>query len=364
MRMQYLRRTAAVSLSGITMLALVAGCGSGESSDATTTGGKTVQIDVGTGKPIEVTTTKPRVGLLWTSGNQFLQTFEKGAKDEAAKRGIDLTVLDSKFDPVRQMQQAQNALQQERYDALIVVPLDGNTMCPVLSKQAPEAGIPVVTTIVPMCNRITKPEGDPLWSPGTLAHSGFQGTVDSHRSWLNEVNERMGPGRHPVALLLGPPLIAGTIATVEALEQAREANEIPNLDVKFQYNTDYTTPDGLAKTQTLLQAHPEVDAVLSTYADITVGAVRAVKSAGVEGRVKVFDQGATGQTLELVKSGDVEMTTAAYPYTYGVNAVKAIADAFEGKEVQRWYGAYTQGSKLGDPLVIDAENIARYKPEY
>jgi ribose transport system substrate-binding protein len=362
-------RRLVAAMSVVAALALVAGCGDSSDDDAGSggnggNGGRAVQIDVGTGTPIEVNTSKPHIGMLWTSGNLFLQAFEKGAKDEAERRGVELTVLDSKFDPVRQSQQAQNALQQKQYDGLVVVPLDGNTMCPVLSRQAPSEGIPVVTAVVPMCNRIRNPEGDELWSPGTVAHSGFQVTVDSAVAWYKEVARRMGPGRHTVALLLGPPLIAGTISSLEGLRQVLEANEVPNLDIKYQVNTDYTTPDGLARTQTLLQAHPEIEAILSTYSDITIGAVRAVKAAGREDEVRVFDQGATGQTLAGVRAGDIEFTTAAYPYTYGVNAVKALVDAFEGKESERWYGAYVQGSTLGNPLVIDQDSIDEYRPEY
>lgn len=347
-------------------LALLAGCGdsSEDKGDGGSGSGRAVQIDVGTGTPVKSDTTKPHIGMLWTSGNLFLQAFEKGAKDEAKRRGVELTVLDAKFDPVRQMQQAQNALQQKQYDALVVVPLDGNTMCPVLTRNAPSEGIPVVTAVVPMCNRIRNPEGDELWSPGTVAHSGFQVTVDSAVAWYKEVARRLGPGRHTVALLLGPPLIAGTISSLEGLRQVLAENGVSNLDFKYQVNTDYTTPDGLARTQTLLQAHPEIDAVLSTYSDITVGAVRAVQAADLSDSVKVFDQGATGQTLDLVRSGDIEMTTAAHPYTYGVNAVKALVDAFEGKESERWYGAYVQGSEHGNPLVIDKDNIDAFRPEY
>src|SRR4051794_8467415 len=85
--------------------ALLTGCGGGSSSssgDSSTSGSEKVSIDVGNGTPIEVTKGKPKVALLWTSGNLFLDSFERAAKAEASARGIDLTVLDSKFDPDRQ----------------------------------------------------------------------------------------------------------------------------------------------------------------------------------------------------------------------------------------------------------------------
>lgn len=361
-----MRRLTVVLCLGLALCAgvLFAGCGSSKSTDTSGGGGKKISIDIGTGKPIEVTSGKPKVALLWTSGNLFLQAFHDAAVAEASKRGIDLTVLDSKFDPVRQLQQAQNVLQQKRYNALITIPLDGNTMCPVLTKQAPAAGIPVVTAVVPMCNRVSNHEGDPMWSPGTVSHVGFTATVDANEAMYKEVAKRVGPGQHTAALLVGPPLIAGSIASIAALKDLQSKGGAPNLDVKYTIDTDFTTPDGFAKTQTLLQAHPEIDTIMTIYSDITVGAIKAIKAAGLEGKVKVYDQGASAQSLAAVKAGDLEMTTAFYPATYGREAVDAIADAFEGKKVDRWYGAYTQGSTFGNPLIIDKTNVDTYKPEY
>lgn len=369
MRMRRLRVVSCLALVALLALVAFAGCGSDESSssdDSGSSSARTVSIDVGTGTPIEVDTDKPKIGMLWTSGNLFLQAFEKGAKEEAERRGVDLTVLDSKFDAVRQMQQAQNVLQQKKFDALIVVPLDGNALCPVMTRQAPEQGIPVVSAVVAMCNRGTKPEGDEIWSPGTIAHSGQQITLDAGRSFYKAVNERVGSDgrRHVAALVMGPPLIVGTIASEKSLEQVEEAGEIPNLDVKYRVNTDYTTPDGLARVQTLLQAHPEIDTIMSTYSDITVGAIKAVQAAGLSDKVKVYDQGASGQSLAAIKAGDLELTTATNPFSFGVSAVKAVVDAFEGKRVERWHGGYGPGSRFGNPLVIDRSNVDDYRPEY
>jgi ribose transport system substrate-binding protein len=365
-----MRKRTIVQLAVLAVVASVAlGCGGsndggGNGSSATSASAERVLVDVGNGKPIEVDRGKPNVAMLWTSGNLFLEAFAAAARKEAAARGIHLTVLDAKFDPVRQMQQAQNVLQQKRYDALIAVPLDGNTMCPVLTKDAPGRGIPVVTAVVPMCNRLTKPEGDALWSPGTVAHSGYTATVDANQAMYREVARRRGPGKHVAALLVGPPLIAGSLTSIAALKDMQKKGELDNLNVKYTINTDFTTPDGLAKTQTLLQAHPEVDTIMSIYSDITVGAIRAIDAAGRRGKVKVYDQGASGQSLDAIRAGKLEMTTAFYPATYGKNAVDAIADAFEGKKVKRWLGAYVQGSTPGHPLVIDRTNIDDYKPEY
>jgi ribose transport system substrate-binding protein len=342
---------------------VLAGCGNDEKSAEGNSGdaAKTVAIDVGTGTAIKTNTRKPRIALLSTAGNLFLQKFNQGAQAEARRRGLELTTYDARFDPARQLEQVQNVIQQKRFDAFVAIALDGSRLCPVLSKQAPAQGVVVVTAIVPICNRLNNPEGPELWTPGTLANAGYPATVDANEAFLKQVAKRM-PGKHTAAILLGPPLVAGTITTKAAIKRVQQ--EIPNLEIKYPINLDQTTPDGFAKTQTLLQAHPDVDVVMSIYSDMTVGAIKAIKAAGKSGEIKVFDQGASQQSLAAVRAGSLEMTTAFYPHSYGISAVGAVADAFAGKKVKRWYGAYTQGSTLGNPLVIDKTNVDTFKPEY
>jgi ribose transport system substrate-binding protein len=345
-------------------LGVVACGGSGSSSSGSDQGGgEKVSIDVGTGKPVEVEG-KPKIAMLWTSGNLFQEAFKKAAEEEAKNLGVEMTVFDSKFDPETQLEQTQDVLQRGGYNAMIVLPLDGNTMCPILTEQAPAKNIAVVTAVVPMCNRAGKPEGEPMWSPGTVSQVGFAGTINAEKFMFEEVGKRVGTGHHIGALFLGPPLIAGAISSKQAMEEVQEAGTLGNLDVEYMINTDFTTPDGFAKAQTLLQAHPDVDTIISTYSDLTVGIIRAIDQAGLQGKVKVYDQGASGQSLEAIRDGELQFTTGDFPATYGKESVQAVVEAFEGKKPKRWHGAYVQGSKFGEPVVIDKANIDTFEPEY
>jgi ribose transport system substrate-binding protein len=336
--------------------------GSGGGSDSAS---KTVKIDVGTGTPIEVTTNRPRIAWFGAMANLYVQAQARGMQDEAKRQGLDLTIFDAKFDPLVQMQQIQNALQQDRFDAFIVDPFDGNTMCPVLTRQAPAKGIVVVTAAVTMCDHVKVDEGDEAWAPGTLAQVGYQGAVGPNRQFFREVDRRQDDGREHVGLLLlGPALNASSIATAEGLKQSQAAGEIDNVDVKYVVNTDFSTADGLARTQTLLQAHPEIDTIMTLYSDVTMGVIQAVKKAGLSGKVKIYDQGASGQSIDALKAGELEMTTAFHPYGIGVESVRFIADAFNGKRVPRFSGAYAEGEGLNRHLIIDETNVDTFEPEY
>jgi ribose transport system substrate-binding protein len=368
--LQWCSRRALIALALICTAVALGACGSGsdDSSGDGTTGtasSQAVKVDVGTGTPIEVKSAKPRIAWFGALANLYVQAQAKGMKDEAAREGLDLTVFDAKFDPLVQMQQLQNALQQGKFDAFIVDPFDGNAECPVLSREAPSKGVVVVTAAVTMCDHVKVDEGDDSWTPGTLAQVGYQGAVGPNRQFFREVNKRQDDGKpHVGLLLLGPSLNASSIATAEALKQSQAAGEIPNVDVKYVVDTDFSTADGLARTQTLLQAHPEIDTIMTLYSDVTIGVIQAVRKAGLTGKVKVYDQGASGQSIAAIKAGDLELTTAFHPYGIGVESVRFIADAFAGKRVPRFSGAYAPGEGLNRHLIIDKTNVDTFRPEY
>jgi ribose transport system substrate-binding protein len=352
----------AVAIGGVAATAFastIASAASPHGSSSQTT----VKINVGTSKPIIVHTKKPKIGYLWTSGNTFMAANLRGAKAEAKKLGLNMTVFDSSFDPQTQLTQIQDVLQQHKFNGLIVVPLDGNTMCPILTKQAPADNIPVVTMNIPMCNRTDAPDGPGLWSPGTVADVGFTATTTVNKAYFAAVSKQLGPGHHVVALELGPPLIAGSLATAAALKDIQAAHLFPNLDVKYVINTDFTAPTSLTDTQSLLQAHPDIDAIMTIYSDETVGVVQAVKEAGLQGKVNIFDQGGSRQVLDDIRAGSVTMSVGFFPYTYGADAVKALYDAFQGQKVPRWWGGYAEGSSLGHPYFIYKSNVDKFIPQ-
>ncbi len=360
-------KSAIVAIAVTCAVAVVASaCSSGSGgSNSSAASSQSMSIDVGTGTPIVVHSSKPRIAWFGALANLYVQAQAKGMQAEANRLGLRLTVFDSKFDPLTQMQQVQNAMQQGKFDAFIVDPFDGNAMCPVLSKQAPAKGIVVVTSAVTMCNHVLVNEGDASWTPGTLAQAGYQGAVGPNRQFFREVNKRESDGnKHVGLLLLGPALNASTLATAEALKQSKAAGEVSNVDVKYVVDTDFSTADGLAKTQALLQAHPEIDTIMTLYSDVTVGAITAVQKAGLKGKVKIYDQGASTEAINALKSGNIEMTTAFHPYGLGVAAIDLISEAFAGKKVPRFVGAYLPGESLNSHLIIDASNMNTFTAEY
>lgn len=353
-------------------LALVTGCGSSGDDSSSGGGDETsgaeggLTLDVGLDEPLSFDTNKPKVAFFdQGTSNVYALSYAKGVAEAAEKRGLDVTRFDPQLDATTQLTQVQNALQQGGFDAYLIVTLDGNTMCPVLTQQAPQANVAVVTGLTPICDRGLKPEGDEQWSPGTLAHVQNDSTYTEDEAWVDAICKRLeDDGKtHTVAVLNGPSIITVAKAIKKSTFE-HGAETCPHMDFKYEVETDFSTPTSLAKTQTLLQAHPDVDTILSMYTDITVGALRAIKAAGRDGEIRVFDIGGGKQSVEAIENGELEMSTAHTPYDNGVAGIDAIADAFEGKEIPRYIGVYPEGATMGNPLVLDKNNAGEWEPQF
>lgn len=348
------------------LAAAVAGCGSSSttSSKGSGTGGSggySYAVNVGTGTPIEVHTKKPRIAFFGAgTSSYYLQAYNNGVMEEAKALGLSVTTYDPLFNPEKQEQQLENGLTQNEYQAWIVLPLDGEAECPLLTKQAPAKGIVVLSSLTVLCGRGLNPEGETLWAPGTVAQLQDDSTYTEDEAWLAEVAKRL-PGNHVVAMLNAPPLLTVAQAFKKAMEWG--GKQYPNLDFKYNIATEQSTSDCFTKAQNLLQAHPEVDVILSSYSDCTTGAIKAIDALGLKGKIKLFDVGGEKSSFEYIKKGELVLTTYHTPHKSGVEAVKAIAKAFQ-EPIPRYTGVYGPGATIGHPLIIDSSNVNKYTPEY
>jgi ribose transport system substrate-binding protein len=126
--------------------------------------------------------------------------------------------------------------------------------------------------------------------------------------------------------------------------------------------TDYTIVQGQSKTEAILRGNPGLTLLISNYSDPTRGAVQAIKAAGKEGKVKVYDYGGSKWIVDAIKRGEVELTGALLPYSEMAHSVQSLADLWHGKTVPH-IDDLSQDKAIGDTL-IDKSNADSFKPEY
>ena len=72
--------------------------------------------------PREADDGRPKVGFLMTLDHPYWQNMRMGAKDEAEKLGMNVTILNAKEDPVLQIQQIKDMIAKQ-VDIVCLVPM-------------------------------------------------------------------------------------------------------------------------------------------------------------------------------------------------------------------------------------------------
>jgi ribose transport system substrate-binding protein len=352
---------------------VLAGCGSSGSNSSTGSSGSATSassgasgssgghaVDVGTSAPLKMSGSKLNIAFLgYGDTDTYLQGDIKGAKQEAAKVGANLTVLLSNFSPTTQLNQIQTVLSSGKYNAIVIQPLSGQEVCTPLTKDAPAKHIAVTVITEPICNSQLKPLAQQA-VPGILGNYVTQST-QSYEQWADHTLSANPNVKH-IAVVSGEALSPATAQLNEAVKEALKKH--PGVTLDATYATDDSTPSGLQVTQTLLQAHPDVQMILSAASGATVGAAKAISDAGKTGKVFIADNSGAAVVLPYIKSGIVQLTAVSAPSKESADAVQTLAAAFAGKPLPYGRSAIADLLKDGQPQYVTKSNLASYKGAY
>lgn len=320
-------------------------------SDTPATKG-TVSVNVGTSKNIALKLPM-RIGMFTSAGTATFGGAEDAAmKTFAAAHKMTVTFFDAAFDSTTQFDQIQTAIKDKKFNVLVVLPVDGQTICKELSQTAPNAGLLVIDVDQPLCGRFTK-EGDALWQPGTLDYISGYDTKTTLSEYIAAI-AAANPGSQTVGVVEGVAS-DGLSTNINSIVAATEKSD-PGFNVVATANTDYSSEEGYTDTQAMLQAHPNISVIISSQSDITEGAARAIAEAGDSKKVYLADYGGDAAVVALMKLGEVNMTTPTWPTLEGTTLMQVAINTSHGVKAKRLISLPFK--------VITPANVASYKPEY
>ena len=111
------------------------------------------------------------------------------------------------------------------------------------------------------------------------------------------------------------------------------------------------TADSKAVMEAQLIANPDINLVLCHNDDSALGALEAIKEAGIEG-ISVIGFDGNTSALESIAAGELKATIAQQPAEMGYLSVMTAVAALKGEEVDKVVSVPT--------VVIDAENVGDY----
>jgi ABC-type sugar transport system substrate-binding protein len=273
--------------------------------------------------------------------NPFLLKSIAGAEKAAADMGFECISLapatqDSLEDQVKIIEDAI----QQGVKGIILHPIDSNGIMPAIRK-CDEAGIPVACIGTPAANETFLRTGVDYTSTGvTIA---------------TMVAEKIG-GEGKLIILEGPPGAQNAQERLAGIKQALE--NYPNIEVVASQTTNFKRTEGMQVTENLLQKYPDVDAIIGCNDESSLGAIQALKAAGLEGKVVIgsFDGNQDGSAA--IEAGEMYATYNVDPVgsTY-LAAAYIVQFLNDGTMPPKYFVPFP--STLQEP-VITAENIDNY----
>lgn len=252
------------------------------------------------------------------------------AVEEVAKaRNAEVEVFNADFDPGKQQAQFQDALATGRYDAYIVIPVDGVAVIPMV-KQAISSGAQVVST------------GDLALGPKLDTNEPqVEGLAGSANTTNGAIGERLGnltveacdgDDECKVAWIPG---VATTPSGAYELEKIKEViKPHPHIKVVAVQSGEFLADPSKRAASNILQANPDLDVFVTAGDQMAYGAQLAIKDVGKSDKVKTIGLGGTYQGLEQIASGEMFGTVTLLPYDGGLYAADMALRAVRDQPIE------------------------------
>jgi erythritol transport system substrate-binding protein len=270
--------------------------------------------------------------------NPYWLTEGNVAKATAESLGYTANVAAHKGDTNAESTQIDTAITNKSV-AIILDPANADGSVGAV-KKAVDAGIPVF-----LVNAEINQEG---LAKAQLVSNNAQGAAMGATQWQTAIGEK---GTY--VELFGNP--ADNNAATRSNGYETVLTQYPDLKKVGKEVADWDRTKGHNKMQSLLQANPDINGVISGNDEMALGAIAALKEAGKLANVKVGGFDGSPDAVAAVKAGEMAYTVLQPVAVFSAEAVKQ-ADSFikTGKT-----GVDTE-KQLFDCLLITQENVDKY----
>lgn len=302
---------------------------------------------------------KIQIGLFVpVSGNTYEEARFRGAQEAAARLNAGVVNFSGEYDPLEQINQIQDAIASENFDALLIHPIDSNAVVPIV-EDALAAGLVVVGADSPI-----GPDPDSLepYPEGVSAFIGRTGKATGE--WLGQAVIKACEGKDPceVAYLIGMQNL--TIDQVRYANLEETIKDHPNIEIVAFQEGLYRQDKSYEVMQNVFQANPGIKVIASSGDQMTLGAEKAAKDAGLED-IAFIGNGASKEGCQALQEGRFFATIADIPYTQGQLLVETAVKALQGETFE----TSVDLNKESPPLpkhgpVISKEDLSEYECQW
>ncbi len=275
---------------------------------------------------VSVAQAETRIGVSMTAfDNPFLTILLNGIKDEAGRtNGVELSLEDAQLDVSRQLNQVQNFIANE-VDAIVVNPVDGDST-EAITKAAGEAGIPLIY--------VNHPPVDIDRLPETASFVGSN-EIDSGTMETEQVCALL-QGKGKAVVMMGPLENHAALVRTKDVHDVLARLECSGIEVVEEQTANWSRVEAQDLMTSWLSAGIEFDAVIANNDEMAIGAIQALKSAGIAMEdVVVAGIDATPDGLAAMQAGDLDITVFQNATRQGEMAIQSAVAMASGKQVDR-----------------------------
>ena len=298
-----------------------------------------------------------RVAFLASSSqNGYNKAVWDGVQQGAEDLGnAEVEIFDGEFDANTQFNQMQDIASSGRYDGIVIVPNDNVGIAAALPAAA-SADIPVATVLFPIGPDLQKLEPQVDGVVSTVASDPVAGAA-AQAERVVEYCQDKDPCK--VAVLIGQLRFPFDKLRYDTYVKELKAHD--NIDVVATGEGNYDRDQSLKTTQDILQAHRDIDVLLSNADQHVFGAQIAIENAGLKIEdLFVMGGGGSTQAIEAVRSGKWDADYANFPVSMGEAALNQVVSSLEGGQVEPVVDADTLGPV---PPIVD-EKVLDENPDY
>jgi len=215
--------------------------------------------------------------LAASSQNGFNQAIFEGVKKRADKiGGVSVEIFDGEFNATKQYSQVEDVTTSGKFDALIIAPNDSIGIATAVA-EATKAGLKVATTLFPIGPKLDTLDPQVEGLTATVASNPAIGAKEQAQAVVDFCKDK-NPCN--TVIIIGQKIYPFDNLRLKTFNDTLATS--PNIKVVATIEGNYDPEKSMAGMQDVLQAHKDINAILSNADQHVVGAEIALEDAGIK----------------------------------------------------------------------------------
>lgn len=252
--------------------------------------------------------------IISTLNNPWFVVLAETAAEKARELGYEANVFDSRNNTAEESDHFDNLIS-SGYDAILFNPTDANGSIVNVMK-AKSAGIPVFC----MDREVNSVEA----ATSQILSDNYSGCVALGKYFVEALDKQ---GNYVEIL--------GLVGDNNTWARSRGFHSVvdnyPKLKMVAQQSADFDRNKAMEVFESILQAHPDIDAVFCGNDAMAMGVYQALVGAGKADAVKVFGFDGARDVVESINNGKIIATGMQFPKTMATTAAIYAHEYLEGK---------------------------------